>query len=159
MFCTVVGAGGRDQRELHVAFSPHLFGPWQQCLQNPVRVDRSGARPAGRPFHDAYGTVVLPVQDCTKGYGSAVRLLRMTNLAPTSIEYEDTDVQLTGDLVSADHTEGFHTLSACGPVTLVDVKRIDRSRVRQWLDLKRRVRRLGTILAGSLQQPGLPEPW
>jgi hypothetical protein len=50
--------------------------------------------------------------------------------------------RLTGDLASASHGAGLHTLSACGELTLIDVKRIDRSRGRQWLDLKRRVRRL-----------------
>jgi hypothetical protein len=49
---------------------------------------------------------------------------------------------LTGDLVSDVFTQGLHTLSACGSSTLLDVKRIDRSRRRQWLDMKRRLRRL-----------------
>jgi len=44
--------------------------------------------------------------------------------------------------VSPDHAQGFHTLSSCGPLTLIDVKRIDRSRSKQWLDLRRRARRL-----------------
>jgi hypothetical protein len=142
MFYAIVGPGARDQRELHVAHAPSLTGPWQPLPGNPVRVDRSGSRPAGQPFHDAAGKVILPVQDCTAGYGSALRLLRFDALEPTFVRCETTPVRLTGDLVSQDHTQGFHTLSACGSLTLIDVKRIDRSRGRHWLDLQRRARRL-----------------
>jgi hypothetical protein len=142
MFYAIVGPGARDQRELHAAHAPALTGPWHPLPGNPIRVDRGGARPAGQPFHDASGRVVLPVQDSTEGYGSALRLLRFDELEPERVRCEATPVRLTGDLVSDDHTQGFHTLSRCGPLTLIDVKRIDRSRGRQWLDLRRRVRRL-----------------
>ena len=47
----------------------------------------------------------------------------------------------TGDLAHPGFLSGLHTMSACGEFTLIDVKRIDRSRHRQWLDWKRRVRR------------------
>ena len=142
MFYSIVGAGARDQRELHVAHAPMLTGPWEPVRANPVQVNRSGARPAGRPFLDASGKVVLPVQDSAAGYGSALRLLRFDVLEPTDVRCEMTSVRLTGDLVSPDHAQGFHTLSACGSLTLIDVKRIDRSRRKQWLDLRRRARRL-----------------
>lgn len=142
MFHSIVGPGARDQRELHVAHAPTLTGPWQPVSANPVRVDRSGARPAGRPFRDGSGKIVLPVQDSATSYGSALRLLRFDVLEPANVRCEMTPVRLTGDLVSPDHAQGLHTLSACGPLTLLDVKRIDRSRAKQWLDLQRRARRL-----------------
>ncbi len=147
MFYSIVGPGARDQRELHVAHATTLTGPWQPAAGNPVRTDRSGARPAGSPFHDGSGKVVLPVQDSAASYGSALRLLRFDVLEPTDIRCEATPVRLTGDLVSPDHAEGFHTLSSCGPLTLIDVKRIDRSRGKQWLDLRRRARRLAGMAA------------
>jgi len=146
MFYTLVGKGGRDQRELHVAHARSLFGPWTVCENNPVLVDRHGARPAGRPFVDAQGLVCLPVQDCSGGYGSATRMLRMVELRPECVRIEAVDWRLTGEMASDDHVDGLHTVSACGEFTLIDVKRIDHSRARQWLDLKRRVRRLGHLL-------------
>lgn len=142
MFYAIVGPGGRDQRELHVASAPSLTGPWRAVAGNPVRVDLGGSRPAGQPFLDAGGQVVLPVQDSSGGYGSAARLLRFDTLAEDDVRCEMTPVRFTGDLVSTTYSSGLHTLSACGPLTLIDVKRIDRSRGRQWLDLKRRARRL-----------------
>lgn len=142
MFYTLVGPGARDQRELHLARAPRLTGPWTPLAGNPVRVSLEGARPAGRPFHDADGLLTLPVQDSSTGYGGATRLLHFPVLTPERVEIDADVERLTGDLVSDTHTAGLHTLTGCGGFTLIDVKRIDRSRGRQWLDFKRRLRRL-----------------
>ncbi len=142
MFYTLVGPGARDQRELHVAHAPALTGPWTPLPANPVRVNREGARPAGRPFVGRDGVLTLPVQDSSTGYGGATRLLRFPVLTPQRVDIEAGTERLTGDLASDSHTAGLHTLTGCGGFTLIDVKRIDRSRGKQWLDLKRRLRRL-----------------
>lgn len=142
MFYTLVGPQARDQRELHVAHAPDLTGPWAPLPSNPVRVSLDGARPAGHAFVAADGVLTLPVQDSSTGYGGATRLLRLPVLTPERVVIDAGTERLTGDLVSASHTAGLHTLSACGPFTLIDVKRIDRSRTRQWLDFQRRLRRL-----------------
>ncbi|CAM3991655.1 glycosyl hydrolase family 43 [Roseateles saccharophilus] len=142
MFYTLVGPNARDQRELHMAHAPALAGPWTPLPANPVRVSRDGARPAGRPFLSHDGVLTLPVQDSSTGYGGATRLLRFPALTPERVVIEAGAERLTGDLASASHKAGLHTLSGCGGFTLIDVKRIDRSRVRQWLDFKRRLRRL-----------------
>jgi hypothetical protein len=141
MFFTVVGRGARDQRELHIAFATQLTGPWTLHPQNPVRIDKSGARPGGTPIIGADGSVILPVQDCSRTYGGAVRFLKFSELTQTRVSLAPLPATLTGDLVSGDHAEGLHTFSSCGPVTLIDVKRIDRSRKRGWVDLKRRMRK------------------
>lgn len=146
MFYTLVGPQARDQRELHIAHAPALAGPWTPLDANPVRVDRSGARPAGRPFVGRDGVLALPVQDSATGYGGATRLLRFPVLTPQRVEIVAGAERLTGDLASDSHTEGLHTLSACGEFTLIDVKRIDRSRGKQWLDMKRRLTRMHRLL-------------
>ena len=107
-----------------------------------MRVDRQGARPAGRPFVAHDGVLTLPVQDSSQGYGGATRLLRFPVLTPERVIIEAGAGPLTGRLASESHTEGLHTLSGCEGFTLIDVKRIDRSRMRQWLDFKRRLKRL-----------------
>lgn len=142
MFYALVGAGGRDQRELHVAHAPTLSGRWTPLDINPVRVDHSGARPAGRPFVGADGVLTLPVQDSRTGYGGAARMLRFLRLTPERVVIDAAEDSFTGGLASDTHTAGLHTLSGCGDFTLIDVKRIDRSRARHWLDLRRRWRRL-----------------
>lgn len=142
MFYTLVGAGARDQRELHMAHAPALAGPWTPLAGNPVRVSREGARPAGRPFIGRDGVLTLPVQDSSTGYGGATRLLHFPVLTAERVEIVASAERLTGELVSGTHTAGLHTLTGCGGFTLIDVKRIDRSRGKQWLDFKRRLRRL-----------------
>lgn len=144
MFYALVGRERRDQREVHVAHAPALTGPWTPLAANPVRVAHDGARPAGRPFVGRDGVLTLPVQDSAAGYGGATRLLRFPVLTSQRIVIEAAAERLTGDLVSASHTAGLHTLTGCDgdAFTLIDVKRIDRSRGRQWLDFKRRLRRL-----------------
>jgi hypothetical protein len=142
MFFTIVGPKARDQRELHVAHAPRLTGPWKQHPLNPIIEDRSGARPGGTPFLSSDGKVILPVQDCSRTYGGAIRFVRFTTLTPARIEAEHLPGTLTGDLVSDSHRDGLHTLSACGNLTLIDTKRIARPWGRYAVDLKRRVKRL-----------------
>lgn len=141
MFYAVIGPNKKDQRELHVAHAPALTGPWTVHAGNPVLTSEQGARPAGTPFVGRDGKIHLPVQDRRSGYGSGARLLRFDSLSPSSIQLEDLRTVYTGDLAHADFPDGLHTLSACGDLTLLDVKRIDRSRTRTLIDMKRRLRR------------------
>lgn len=142
MFFTIVGPQARDQRELHAACSEKLTGPWLPHHRNPILDDRSGARPGGTPFKDGDGNVVLPVQDCSRTYGGAIRFLRFTSLTPEHVAVERLNVALTGDLVSATHRDGLHTFSACRDLTLIDTKRIERRYSRYAVDIGRYLKRL-----------------
>lgn len=142
MFYGIVGPRHRDRGELHAAFAKQLQGPWTVHPANPIFIQAQRARPGGTPFIGLDGRLVLPLQDCSQTYGGATRLLALTSLSPGEVLAEPLHDLFTGDLVSATHTAGLHTLSACGDFTLLDVKRIDRSRQRQWLDWQRRLRRL-----------------
>lgn len=142
MFFTVVGPQAQDQRELHVAHAAKLTGPWTRHPHNPVIEDRAGARPGGTPFVGPAGKVILPVQDCSRTYGGALRFLQFDTLTPDRVEARHLPGTLTGDLASNTHAAGLHTLSACGELTLLDTKRIARPWSRYAIDLKRRVRRL-----------------
>ena len=146
MFYTVVGPRARDQRELHLAYADSLTGPWHRHALNPVLTDRAGARPGGTPYLARDGSVMLPVQDCSEAYGCATRLLRFTQLNESRVVFEHTPARFTGALVSDEYQAGFHTLSACGTLTLIDVKKVTRSRAKHWLDLKRRSRRMASKL-------------
>src|SRR5205085_2317507 len=134
MFFTIVGPQARDQRELHVAYAEQLTGPWSLHPQNPIVENRSGARPGGTPFVGSDGRVILPVQDCRRTYGGALRFLRFNTLQPDRIEAAHLPGTLTGDLVSNSHRDGLHTLAACGNLTLLDTKRITREWARYAVD-------------------------
>lgn len=119
---------------LNVAFADQLEGPWKQHPLNPVRVGLSDGRPGGSPILGA-GYIDLPVQDASRGYGGALRRLRITSLDEERFEAEQ-QAWLHAPATFAPFADGLHTLSSAGAVSLIDVKRIDRSMtarlVRQW---------------------------
>lgn len=131
-------SGGRDRAArmgaLHAAWAERLEGPWHPLAANPIRRDIAGARPGGTPFV-ADGMLCLPVQDCSRTYGGAVRILRFVRLTPDAVDAElGPAIVIPADTL---YREGMHTLAACGPVTLIDAKKIDRTG-RGWLiDLRR----------------------
>lgn len=125
---------------LHVAFAERLTGPWRPHPLNPVRLDVASARPGGTP-RVIDGCVVAPMQDCARTYGGQMRLLWVEELTPTAF------VAGIGRTVAprADFGrfgDGLHTLSACGEITLIDAKRIDRTPMGLAIDAGRIARRL-----------------
>jgi hypothetical protein len=110
---------------LHVAWSDKLEGPWQTHPLNPVRIDLANARPGGTPaIRD--GTIILPVQDCRITYGGAIGTLVIDRLDETQFS-ATVGRALIAPSWMAPFTDGLHTLAAAGPVTLIDVKRMDAS--------------------------------
>jgi hypothetical protein len=133
--------------KLHVAYAERLDGPWHPHPRNPVREDRSSSRPGGTPLV-MDGRLVLPMQDCRNTYGGAIRLLHVERLTTTDF------AAVAGAVLEAPggfapYTEGLHTLAACGPVTLVDAKYINRSPRGLMIDIGWRLSRLSRQLRGS----------
>lgn len=79
LFCTDRYNGPDDA--LHVYWSYHPRGPWHAHLRNPVKVDASGARPAGN-FFFRDGTLYRPARDYTDRFGNAIVLQRIDVLTP-----------------------------------------------------------------------------
>ena len=125
LFYSPAGSAADKVSRLHVAFAERLTGPWRTHPGNPVRIDRSCARPGGTPII-IDGCIVAPMQDCTRTYGGGIRPLRITRLTPTAFDAEPGGL-IASPLGFAPFDDGLHTLSACGDVTLIDSKRIDRS--------------------------------
>lgn len=131
------GAAAR-QSHLHVAYADRIAGPWTVHPGNPVRIDRASARPGGTPLI-VDGRPVLPVQDCTQSYGGALRLLTIATLTPTAVAAE-AGPAIVAPPGARPFTDGLHTLSACGDVTLVDAKWNAVSPAGLLVDLRRRFR-------------------
>jgi len=129
--------------ELNIAFAETLTGRWRAHPMNPVRAG-SAARPGGTPVVGADGAIDLPLQDCSRTYGASLRRLRITRLDQTDFEAVES-AWLEPCPTLAPYTDGLHTLSAAGDVTLIDCKFIDRSLAanlaRQRGSLARRMRR------------------
>ncbi|AZO30741.1 MULTISPECIES: hypothetical protein [unclassified Mesorhizobium] len=139
IFYALHGPDGRDTRELHVAFADSLAGPWRKHSQNPVRTGRASSRPAGSPFEQD-GQLHFPTQDCTTSYGGAINLLRVERLTPE--EFSAGIVKrLSPEGWLAGFDTGLHTLSDGGGVTLIDVRRIERTPIRHLIKLQYWLRR------------------
>ena len=113
------------QGRLHLAYAEDLTGPWRPHPGNPVRIDRASSRPGGSVFR-LEGQLILPVQDCSQTYGGGVRMLHILKLTPDSFEAE-AGAAIQPPRSAGRYRDGLHSLSACGEVTLFDVKRIDRT--------------------------------
>lgn len=118
LFFTLSQYRGQALQELHLAFSDHLLGPWQLHPKNPVKTDRSSARPGGTPFfHDGY--LFRPAQDCSKTYGGGVAINKILTLNPYEF-YEET-IKTILPIADSPYTHGLHTLSCSGnQFTLLD---------------------------------------
>ena len=124
---------------LHVAWAETLTGPWHLHPRNPLRRDIAGARPGGTPLL-VDGKIVIPLQDCSRTSGGALKLLRVDRLTPTAFEAEIC-ATICAPSGFAPYVDGLHTLSPCGDLTLFDAKRISRS-PRKWaIDVGRVLRR------------------
>lgn len=139
MFYALPGPNGRALRELHVARADALTGPWVVHPANPVRQCIDSARPGGTPFV-MEGKLHLPVQQCGAGYGAALQILRIDTLSMDA--FAATPVRaLTAEGIYPGYGDGLHTLSGVGEVSLIDLKRIVRSRRRWLINVERRLRR------------------
>ena len=132
------GSQTDKQGKLHLAYADRIEGPWRVHPGNPVRIDLASSRPGGTPFiHE--GRLHLPVQDCTRTYGGDLRLLIVNVLTPDRFEAEATPI-LKPPMDAGRYTGGRHTLSACGPVTLIDAKWIKGSTQGLVIDVARKLR-------------------
>lgn len=111
----------QDEAKLFVFHSAELRGPWTAHARNPVKCDVRSSRPAGTPFLGEDGALYRPAQDCSRVYGGAVVLNRVTRLTPE--EFEEEVVARVQPDGAGPCPDGMHTLSAVGDLTLVDGKR------------------------------------
>jgi len=120
---------------LHVAWAEQLTGPWTPHPGNPVRVDRRSSRPGGSAV-EIGGRVMLPMQDCSRTYGGAIRPLWIDRLDEGRFDATAGEA-LPLPPSAGRYRDGMHTLSACGGITFLDVKRIDSSARGIALDIRR----------------------
>jgi hypothetical protein len=107
LFCTNEAEG--PNYALYVYWSEHPQGPWHAHARNPVKIDVTGARPAGNFFvHD--NSLYRPAQDCSGRYGRALSIQRIDVLTPR--EFEETRVaRIDPSMLQRKGAVGIHTLS------------------------------------------------
>ena len=114
------------KHELHVAYAYSLTGKWTRHRANPIKKGPSFSRPGGTPIAFPDGSIILPVQDCESTYGGGIRPLIFDILTPEHVRCEVAPA-LKIPLSLAPYTEGVHTLSSIGNMTLIDAKKTDLS--------------------------------
>lgn len=100
--------------------SSDLRGAWRPHAQNPVKIDVCTARPAGRPFTRG-GRLYRPAQDCSEAYGGAVVVNRVDELSAEG--FRETVVRTIDPDPGSRYSDGVHTMTPVGDLTLVDGKR------------------------------------
>jgi hypothetical protein len=111
-----VRRGGSCSDALHLWYAESLRGPWRPHEGNPVVLDISSARPAGRVVRRG-GRLLRPAQDGAGGYGSAVTLTEIVRLDPSAYEQ-----RVVARLASGDRWAGrrLHTLNRAGRLEVID---------------------------------------
>jgi len=116
LFGTIGGHGASSWDALHLWSAPKLLGDWRPHAKNPVLIDAASARPAGAMF--ARGADLWrPAQDCTRGYGSALALARVTRLDDEAFVQE-----VAATLHPGENWPGIalHTLNSAGEFEVID---------------------------------------
>lgn len=110
---------------LKLAQADSLFGPWKLPEEAPILLDRGGARMGGTPLWQG-DRLLLPTQDCRKTYGGAIAIRELRDPGdPARLITKGPHIAVPAAF--RPYVDGLHTLSAAGPVTLVDAKRTVRS--------------------------------
>ncbi len=132
---------------LCAAFAPRIDGPWTPHPANPILVDADGARPGGTPVR-VDGRIHLPLQRCVGSYGSGLRIAGIDQLTPARATLTVTG-EIEAPAIAAPFTDGCHTLSAAGAVTLIDVKqrRFSAGALAAWPARRHRLRQRRTQFA------------
>lgn len=114
--------GPEENSELHIYYSDELKGPWTAHARNPVKRDRSNARPAGQ-FISHAGKFFRPAQDCGSHYGSGIVINELNKL--TEDEFEEAPVSEIRPQAGSRYEYGLHTISSAGNYTVIDGARIE----------------------------------
>jgi hypothetical protein len=105
---------------LHAYWADSPFGPWRAHARNPVKIDITSARPAGRMFWSE-GALYRPGQDCSGRYGRAVVINRIDRLDPD--DFEETPVaRIDPGTLGLPDSVGVHTVAAAAPYVAVDAQ-------------------------------------
>jgi hypothetical protein len=106
---------------LCLRYAARLEGPWAPHPLNPVKVDIRSSRPGGVPCK-VDEILYRPAQDCSRSYGSALVINKVSTCTPALYE-EEPVARLVPDPAGR-FPDGLHTISVTSQGILFDGKRI-----------------------------------
>ena len=125
LFYARARGAAEDSGTLNIASADTLAGPWHPHPFNPI-MRGPRCRPGGSPLVHGDGSIDIPLQDSSRTYGGSLRKLTITLLDEQRIQLSEAPwIEPVPAL--RPYTDGLHTLSAAGQVSLIDCKFLDRS--------------------------------
>lgn len=110
----------KSHTHLEIYHSDNLKGPYLPHDSNPVAIDCSKARPAGKIF-DYQGKAIRPSQNCTEHYGQSITLEEISTL--TDKLFATKEYGTIEPIKGSDYDKGIHTINNDGGITVFDGKR------------------------------------
>lgn len=110
----------QSHTNLEIFWSENTRGPYKPHLQNPVKIDCHGSRPAGK-IVEINGRLTRPSQDSTAHYGQAIVMQEINELDEQRYKEEVSEVIFP--FSHAKYDKGIHTINSDGKITVFDSKR------------------------------------
>ena len=105
---------------LEIYYSECLRGPYKPHGNNPVMIDCSKARPAGKIFN-CKGKMIRPSQNCTEHYGQSITLEEIELL--TENQFVTKEFGNILPIENSYYNKGIHTLNSDDDIVVFDGKR------------------------------------
>ena len=110
-----------------------LRGPYRPHFNNPVKVDCSNSRMAGK-IQNIDGELVRPAQNSTLHYGSSITLNKIVQLS--EYQFVEESYKEIKPFENTPYNKGIHTINSDGGITVFDAKRFTFT----WQGFKQQIR-------------------
>ena len=110
---------GLSNTALKIYYADDLFSEWKEHTCNPVKLDVTSSRPAGKLFMYE-GKLFRPAQDCSRAYGDRIIINQISRLSET--EFSEEVFRIIEAKEIALNAIGIHTINFDNDLCTVDLK-------------------------------------
>ena len=117
---------------LFIFVADDLRGPYRPHYNNPVKVDCSNSRMAGK-MQNIDGELIRPAQNSTRHYGESITLNNIIQL--NEYQYIEEAIKDIKPFNNTPYDKGIHTINSDGGITVFDAKRFTftwKGFIQQW---------------------------
>ena len=117
---------------LFIFVADDLRGPYRPHYNNPVKVDCSNSRMAGK-IQNIDGELIRPAQNSTRHYGESITLNKIIQL--NEYQYIEEAIKDIKPFNNTPYDTGIHTINSDGGITVFDAKRFTftwKGFIQQW---------------------------
>ena len=117
---------------LFIFVADDLRGPYRPHYNNPVKVDCSNSRMAGK-MQNIDGELIRPAQNSTRHYGESITLNKIIQL--NEYQYIEEAIKDIKPFNNTPYDKGIHTINSDGGITVFDAKRFTftwKGFIQQW---------------------------